>query len=326
LIVAKPVSPFSEKDNFKIDQFVMNGGKVLWLLDNINTSLDSMRATGSHVALPYDLNLDQLLFYYGVRVQPNLVMDLDCTPIQLQVGTAAGQPQYKLFPWYFFLRVASASNHPIVKNLDRVNMFYANTIDTIETKKGKVDKEILLTSSRYSRYQRPPMNLSFDLVREKPDPALFNKSDLPVAVLLDGIFPSKYENRVTPEMKENLVKLEQPFKNESSPTRMIVVADGDIIKNRVDRRDGKPLPLGANQFDGYLYANKKFLMNCIDYLQDDKGIIKARSKDIKLRLIDTVKAKEEKTYWQIFNIGVPIIGLGLFGLLFNWIRRRRFAA
>jgi len=205
-------------------------------------------------------------------------------------------------------------------------MFYASTIDTIETKKGKVNKEILLTSSRYSRYQRPPMNLSFDLVREKPDPALFNKSALPVAVLLDGIFPSKYENRVTPEMKDNLVKLNQPFKNESSPTRMIVVADGDIIKNRVDRRDGKPLPLGANQFDGYLYANKKFLMNCIDYLQNDEGIIKARSKDIKLRLIDTVKAKEEKTYWQIFNIGVPIIGLGLFGLLFNWIRRRRFAA
>ena len=324
IIVAKPLLPFSDKDNFKIDQFVMNGGRVLWLLDKVNASLDSMRTTGTQVPIPIDLNLERLLFRYGARVQPNLVLDLECTQIPLQTGVIGGKPQLDLFPWYYNPKVASRSNHPIVKSIDRVNLFFANRIDTIETRKGNVKKEILLSTSEYSRYQRVPINLTFEILREEPNPKLFNKSFLPVAVLMEGTFPSEYENRITEAMLEGMKDLDLKFKPLSDPTRMIVVADGDIAISRLDRQTQKPLPLGLNPFDKYLYSNKQFLLNCVDYLYDDKGVIEARGKDVKLRLLDRVKAKEEKTKWQLINILIPILLLGAFGIFYNWLRRKRY--
>jgi len=324
IIVAKPLLSFSDKDNFKIDQFVMNGGRVLWLLDKVNASLDSMRTTGTQVPIPIDLNLERLLFRYGARVQPNLVLDLECTQIPLQTGVIGGKPQLDLFPWYYNPKVASRSNHPIVKSIDRVNLFFANRIDTIETRKGNVKKEILLSTSEYSRYQRVPINLTFEILREEPNPKLFNKSFLPVAVLMEGTFPSEYENRITEAMLEGMKDLDLKFKPLSDPTRMIVVADGDIAISRLDRQTQKPLPLGLNPFDKYLYSNKQFLLNCVDYLYDDKGVIEARGKDVKLRLLDRVKAKEEKTKWQLINILIPILLLGAFGIFYNWLRRKRY--
>lgn len=324
LIVAKPLMPFSDKDNFKIDQFVMNGGRVLWMLDKVNASLDSMRITGTQVPIPMELNLESLLFKYGARIQPNLVLDLECTPIPLQTGVLGGKPQLELFPWYYNPRVASRSNHPIVKSIDRVNLFFANRIDTIETRKGNVHKEILLTTSEYSRFQRVPVNLTFEVLREQPNPKLFDKPFLPVAVLMEGVFPSFFENRVTEGMQRTLSELKMDFKSLSEPTRMIVIADGDIAVSRLDHKTQKPQQLGLNPFDGYRYANKQFLLNCIDYLYDDKGVIEARGKDVKLRLLNKVKAKEEKTKWQLVNILLPIILLGVFGFCYNWLRRKRY--
>ncbi|MEM6966740.1 MAG: gliding motility-associated ABC transporter substrate-binding protein GldG, partial [Bacteroidota bacterium] len=324
LVIAKPTLPFSDKDNFKIDQFIMNGGRVLWMLDKVATGLDSMRTTGTHVPIPMELNLESLLFRYGARIQPNLVLDLECTPIPLQTGVAGGKPQFDLFPWYYFPRISSRSNHPAVKSIDRVNMFFANRIDTIETRKGNVKKEILLTTSQYSRYQRVPTNLTFEILREQPDPAMFNKPNLPVAVLLEGVFPSEFENRVTESMLGGLQQLNIELKTQSEPTRMIVIADGDVAVNRMDRQTQKPMPLGLNPYDKYQYANKQFLLNCVDYLYDDKGVIEARGKDVKLRLLDSVRAKEEKTKWQLVNILLPIVLLAGFGLLYNGLRRRRY--
>ena len=326
LIVAKPLVAFSEKDNFKIDQYVMNGGRILWLIDKVAASLDSMRISGQHMAMPIELNLDRLLFKYGARIQPNLVMDLECTPIALQTGVIGDKPQFELFPWYFYPRVTSRSNHPVAKSLDRVNLFFPNLIDTIETRGGNVKKEILLTTSDYSRYQRVPVNLTFEILRDKPNPDLYNKKNLPLAVLLEGTFPSEYENRMTESMRSGLQELNIEFKKVSEPTRMIVVADGDIAISRLDRQTQQPLPLGLNPFDKYQYANKQFLMNAIEYLHDDKGVIEARGKEVKLRLLDRVKAKEEKTKWQLVNILFPIIGLALFGIIYNWMRRRRYAS
>ena len=326
LIVAKPTQPFSEKDNFKIDQYIMNGGRVLWLLDKVATSIDSMRITGQHLAMPLELNLDRLLFKYGARVQPNLVMDLECTPIALQTGVIGDKPQFELFPWYFYPRVTSRSDHPIVKSIDRVNLFFPNVIDTIETRGGNVKKEILLTTSDYSRYQRVPVSLTFEILRDKPNPDLYNKQNLPLAVLLEGEFPSEYENRVTESLLSGLRELNMEFKKVSEPTRMIVVADGDIAISRLDRQTQQPLPLGLNPFDKYQYANKQFLMNAIEYLHNDKGVIEARGKEVKLRLLDRVKAKEEKTKWQLINILFPIIGLAFFGIIYNWLRRRKYAS
>ena len=326
LIVAKPLQPFSEKDNFKIDQYVMNGGRVLWLLDKVAASIDSMRITGQHLAMPMELNLDRLLFKYGARIQPNLVMDLECTPIALQTGVIGDKPQFELFPWYFYPRVTSRSDHPVAKGIDRVNLFFPNVIDTIETRGGAVKKEILLATSDYSRYQRVPVNLTFDILRDKPNPAVYNKPNLPLAVLLEGNFPSEYENRVTESLLAGLRDLKIEFKKVSEPTRMIVVSDGDIAISRLDRQTQKPLPLGLNPYDKYQYANKQFLMNAIEYLHDDKGVIEARGKEVKLRLLDRVKAKEEKTKWQLINILFPIIGLALFGIIYNWLRRRKYAS
>lgn len=326
LIVAKPTQPFSEKDNFKIDQYIMNGGRVLWLLDKVATSIDSMRITGQHLAMPLELNLDRLLFKYGARIQPNLVMDLECTPIALQTGVIGDKPQFELFPWYFYPRVTSRSDHPIVKSIDRVNLFFSNVIDTIETRGGDVRKEILLTTSDYSRYQRVPVNLTFEILRDKPNPDLYNKQNLPLAVLLEGEFPSEYENRVTESLLSGLRELNMEYKKVSEPTRMIVVSDGDIAISRLDRQTQQPLPLGLNPFDKYQYANKQFLMNAIEYLHNDKGVIEARGKEVKLRLLDRVKAKEEKTKWQMINILIPIIGLAFFGIIYNWLRRRKYAS
>jgi gliding-associated putative ABC transporter substrate-binding component GldG len=326
LIVAKPTLPFSEKDNFKIDQYVMNGGRVLWLLDKVATSIDSMRVTGQHLAMPLELNLDRLLFKYGCRIQPNLVMDLECTPIALQTGVIGDKPQFELFPWYFYPRISSRSDHPIVKSIDRVNMFFPNVIDTIETRGGEVKKEILLTTSDYSRYQRVPVNLTFEILRDQPNPDLYNKQNLPLAVLLEGTFPSEYENRVTESLLTGLQELNIEYKKVSEPTRMIVVSDGDVAISRLDRQTQKPLPLGLNPFDKYQYANKQFLMNAIEYLHNDKGVIEARGKEVKLRLLDRVKAKEEKTKWQMINILIPIIGLAFFGIIYNWLRRRKYAS
>ncbi len=326
LIVAKPIQPFSEKDNFKIDQYVMNGGRVLWLLDKVDASIDSMRITGQHLAMPMELNLDRLLFKYGARVQPNLVMDLECTPIALQTGVIGDKPQFELFPWYFYPRVSSRSDHPIAKSIDRVNLFFPSYIDTIETRGGEVSKEVILTTSDYSRYQRVPVNLTFEILRDQPNPDLYNKQNLPLAVLLEGTFPSEYENRVTESMLSGLRELNIEYKKVSEPTRMMVVADGDIAISSLDRQTQKPLPLGLNPFDKYQYANKQFLMNSIEYLHNDKGVIEARGKEVKLRLLDRVKAKEEKTKWQMINILIPIIGLAFFGIIYNWIRRRRYAS
>ena len=326
LIVAKPTLPFSEKDNFKIDQYIMNGGRVLWLLDKVGASIDSMRITGQHLAMPLELNLDRLLFKYGARIQPNLVMDLECTPIALQTGVIGDKPQFELFPWYFYPRVSSRSDHPIVKSIDRVNMFFPNVIDTIETRGGEVRKEVLLTTSDYSRYQRVPVNLTFEILRDQPNPDLYNKQNLPLAVLLEGTFASEYENRVTESLLSGLRDLNIEYKKVSEPTRMIVVSDGDIAISRLDRQTQQPLPLGLNPFDKYQYANKQFLMNAIEYLHNDKGVIEARGKEVKLRLLDRVKAKEEKTKWQMINILIPIIGLVFFGIIYNWVRRRRYAS
>lgn len=326
LIVAKPTLPFSEKDNFKIDQYIMNGGRVLWLLDKVGASIDSMRLTGQHLAMPMELNLDRLLFKYGARIQPNLIMDLECTPIPLQTGVIGDKPQFELFPWYFYPRVFSRSDHPVAKSIDRVNLFFPSFVDTIETRGGNVKKEILLSTSDYSRYQRVPVNLTFEILRDQPNPSLYNKKNLPLAVLLEGTFPSEYENRITESMKSGLTELNIEFKKISEPTRMIVVSDGDIAISRLDRQTQQPLPLGLNPFDKYQYANKEFLMNAIEYLHNDKGVIEARGKEVKLRLLDRVKTKEEKTKWQLINILIPIIGLALFGLGYNWWRRRKYAS
>jgi ABC-2 type transport system permease protein len=325
LIVAKPRSAFSEQDKFKIDQFVMNGGETLWLIDRMNADLDSLGRYPRYVPTDYPLNIEDLLFKYGVRIQPDLVVDLESSKIPLRVGQMGTAPQLDLFPWYYHPTVRPIGKHPIIKNLDRVELKFCSSIDTIRTK-TPVQKTVLLNSSKYSRLQFSPVELSFDIVKESPDPAKFSKGAQITGVLLEGSFASAYENRVSEEMMLGLKQLNIDFKPLSVPTRMIVISDGDVAANVVRDRDKKEwLPLGFNRYESITYANKDLLLNAVEYLADPAGVIEARTKEVKLRLLDKGRTREEKSFWQALNILLPLLLLAGFGVAFRWWRKRRFA-
>jgi ABC-2 type transport system permease protein len=328
LIVAKPRTAFSEKDKFKIDQYVMNGGKVMWLVDRLGATLDSMRLNGHFIPRDYPLNLEDILFKYGVRIQPDLVMDMQSTKIPLQTGVVGNAPQFEMFNWYFHPSVLPSANHPIVKNLDRTELRFCSSIDTIRTK-TPIKKTIILRSSKYSRLQFSPVDLSFDILRYDPDPKKFDKGEQPVGVLLEGIFPSNYENRVSQELSNDLAKAGVQFKSSSEPTRMLVISDGDVAANstRIDE-NGKEtwLPLGFNKFERTTYANKDLMLNAVEYLSDASGVIEARSREVKLRLLDNVRAKAEKPMWQALNIGTSVVFVVLFAVIFAWWRKRKYAS
>jgi gliding-associated putative ABC transporter substrate-binding component GldG len=325
LVVAKPTRPFSERDKFKIDQYVMNGGRVLWLVDQMNASLDSLGAVGRFVSTPYDLKLEDMLFKYGVRVNSDAVVDLRCTKIPLQVGVVGNAPQFQLFDWYYHLAAQPEGKHPIVKNLDRVEFRFASSMDTLRTKTA-IQKTVLIRSSQYSRLQFNPLDLSFEILKYDPDPAKYNKGPQNIAVLLEGNFASAFENRVSQEMLNGLKQLGLEYKPQSEPTRMIVVSDGDVAANFVrDPEKKQTLPLGFNRFENATYANKDFLINAIEYLIEPNGVIEARAKEVKLRLLDTVRAKDEQSFWRGLNLLFPLLFLGAFGWLFNWLRKRKYA-
>jgi ABC-2 type transport system permease protein len=326
LIVAKPRTAFSEKDKFKIDQYVMNGGKVMWLIDRLTASLDSMQRQPNFMPNDYPINLEDILFKYGARIQPNLVLDLDCSKIPLVTGKLGNAPQFELFPWYYSPSVAAISKHPIVKNLDRVSLQFPSSIDTVRTK-TPVKKTILLTSSQYSRLQFSPVRLNFEMLRYDADKTKFDKPNQNLAVILEGEFPSMYENRVTDDLTAGLQQLNLAYKAKSIPTKMLVVSDGDIAANEVTNVAEKSYaPLGYNKYEKHLYANKDFLINAIEYLLDDNGVIAARTREVKLRLLDGVRTKSEKTFWQVLNVGVPLLLLLVFGWLFNFLRQRKYGA
>jgi ABC-2 type transport system permease protein len=316
--------PLFDKDKFKIDQYVMNGGKVLWLLDKVAVNLDSLRGRSAYYPNEYDLNLDDLLFRYGIRIQPNLVLDMQCSRIPLATGMVGNAPQFDYFPYPYHLIVAPRANHPVAKSLGVVNLLYASTIDTDVEVRTALEKTVLLESSPNSRLQYLPVKMDFEFLRYDMDPSKFNKPPQPLAMLLEGVFPSPYENRVTEGMLAGLRELGMEYKAVSEPTRMIVVSDGDIAKNRVNLAQQSFSPLGYNEFERYLFANKDFLLNAIEYLIDDAGVIEARGKEVRLRLLDTTRASQEKSFWQMLNIGLPLVFLGIFGLAYNGLRRRRF--
>ncbi len=325
LIVAKPTQPFSERDKFKIDQYIMQGGKVMWLLDKVRVDLDSLQGRTQYYPNEYDLGLDDLLFRYGIRLQPNLILDLQSSSIPLVVGMQGNAPQFDNFRYPYHPVVAPKADHPIVNNLGLVNFKYPSTVDLDVVTKTPVEKTPLLQSSDNTRVQYIPVEMNFEFLRYDLDPAKFKTEPQTIALLLEGTFPSLYQNRVTDAMLQGLQELGLEYRAQSTPTKMLVISDGDIARNKVGR-DGKQFsPLGYNEFDKYQFANKDLLVNAIEYMIAENGVIQARGKDVKLRLLDSVEAQEYKTYWQLLNIGLPLVFLAAFGLVYNYVRRRRFA-
>ncbi len=319
IVIAKPDSAFDEKDKFIIDQFIMRGGKVLWLIDPVFASMDSLQKNNESMGVTNDLKLDDQLFNYGVRLNYNLVLDLNSVPIPIVTGRMGNQPQIEFFPWYYFPVVMSSGVHPIVNNLNAVKFEFASSLDTVEA--PGIKKTILLKTSKYSRIVNAPANINLEICRNKPDEQMFNNPNQPVAVLLEGEFQSLFTNRVPPEIMNNKLI---GFKGKSIPTAMVVVSDGDVIKNQFNRSQGYPLPLGYDQDTRQTFGNKDFVLNILNYLCDDSGLLYTRTREVQLRLLDKTKVEKQKIYWQLTNIFLPIILVIGFGIVQGIIRKRKF--
>ena len=324
LVIAKPTQKLTDWSKYKIDNFIMRGGKVMWLLDGVGAAMDSMTADNFFMALPSELGLDDLLFKYGVRINSDLIQDVKASRIPIVYGNLGGQPQQKLFPWFYFPLISGETQHPIVRNLDPISFQFVSSIDLVDAL--GVDKSILLRSSNLSRKLMAPVRVNLQLATEQSKEAQFNKPNQNVAVLLEGQFPSFFKNRYLNEFAQKAIdSLGMTQKENSLKTKMIVISDGDVIRNHVRKNSQEIYPLGFDRYTNQMYGNKVFLMNAIDYLLDDAGLINVRSKQITLRLLDGKKVTQQRSRWQALNLGLPVILLVLFGFSRNQWRKRKYA-
>lgn len=320
IIIAKPEQPFAERDKFLIDQFIMRGGKVLWLIDPVFASMDSLQKYNSTMGIPANLNLEDMLFNYGVRVNVQLVQDINALPIPVKTGQIGNQPQFDFFKWYFFPVIIPTFNHPVVNGLNALKTEFVSTIDTVQA--PGVSKTILLQTSPYSRVLNAPVFIDLEILKEEPNPGAFNKGPYPVAILLEGRFASAYLHRIPPGLAENP---DLGFKGASKPTKMIVMADGDLAKNQFHLQQGYPLPLGYDQYTRQSFGNKDLLLNAMNYLCDETGLITVRSRELKLRLLDGARVEKERLFWQLLNTIGPVLLVILTGFTLFRIRKSAYS-
>jgi ABC-2 type transport system permease protein len=324
MLIVKPIQKFSESQKLKIDQYIMHGGRVLWFIDNLYASLDSLqRSQGDFVAFDMGLNLEDQLFKYGVRINQDLVQDLNCTQIPSVVGMVGDKPQIQLLPWPYFPLLASPNDNPISKNLDYILSQFPQSIDTV--KASGIRKTILLASSRESRILPAPAKVEWNSVRSEEDLKTFNRSDIPIAVLLEGKFNSLFANRISSNFADTMARVYgKPFLASSEKEgKMIVVSDADIVTNSISQDKG-PLAMGQNAYTMYQYANRDFLLNALEYMVGNPGILETRSKSYALRLLDKKKLESGRTYWQFINILLPSIIIILLTLIYAWARRKKY--
>lgn len=326
LVILKPTVTFTDADKMKIDQYVMHGGKIFWMIDNVYAEFDSLYKSQGFIAFDRGLNLEDILFNYGVRINQDFLQDMQAD--QLPAISNNGSGQHLLTPWPFF-PILNGTNHPISKNLDGVRAMFPTTIDTVEA--NGIKKTFLLESSSNARVLPAPVKIDFEFLKTTPDgqqnvPDVkqFNQKNIPISVLLEGKFNSLYSKRVSKEFRDSLSAMNYNFLNNSDDNKMIVVSDGDIAMNPYSSTSG-PLPMGTNVFTHYTYANKEFFLNCLDYLVNPTDILKTRAKQFTLRLLDPKKIIAEKTKWQLINIALPIILIIIFGVIYQQFRRYRFA-
>lgn len=318
IIVAKPQKAFNDLDKYLLDQYLMQGGKVMWLVDAIHANMDSLSERPQFISYPiYDrLNIQDMLFRYGVRINTNIVQDLVCGGVS---------DRRSINPWVYFPMVMPQVKHPISKDISGVKLEFPSSVDTIIAK--GVKKTFLLRSSKYSNVVATPHMVRLQTLYEQPSEDRFKSQGVPMAVLLEGKFESAFKNRIAPKANnEDLPKLLE----ESRPTQMMVVADGDIIKNQLNILNpnipkGTPLPLGFDQFTGAQYGNKDFLLNAVDYMLDDSGLIDIRSRELKIRLLDVNRIQSDKLIWQLINTLVPVLIIILCGVVYIFFRKRKYA-
>ncbi len=318
IVVAKPVNAFSALDKYRLDQYIMGGGKALFLIDRLDASMDST-TQANYYAFPYETGLDDLLFKYGVRINPDLIQDRYSAGYPIVTGeNPDGTPQMHLIEWPFFPLINGLADHPVTRNLDRIFMRFVSSIDTVKAE--GVRKTPLMFTSEYSRRLSSPVNVNVSELRRNLTAEQFTEQFIPVAYLLEGSFNSLYKNRFLPEGADA-----GSFKEQSIATSLIVVSDGDVLQNDVNRRTGEPLPLGLDPFTNYTFANKDLLLNMIAYLLDKDGLIRARNKELMVRPLDREQIARERLKWQVINLGIPLVLLVVFGVARAYWRRRKFA-
>lgn len=323
VIVAGPQNEFSEADKFVIDQYIMKGGKVLWLYEEVAVDADSL-VMGETVGLYRPLNIEDQLFRYGARVNPEIVQDLDCMVIPLTILTGPEKKQVVPAPWLYYPRLYPSGDHPVTRNLNKVAGKFVNTIDTVGLDPS-IRKSILLSTSDYTRTLYPPKTISLREADEVVDEKDFVKSKLPVAVLLEGIFPSAFRNRMTATLVSDpgFVALK-----ESAMTKMILIADGDIIRNETYRSGSSSgfYPLGKDRYTDEILGNRDFLVNCMNYLVDDNGLMELRSREVKQRLLDRQRLRASGNMWQLINVTGPVLIVVITGLFYSFIRRKKYTS
>ena len=314
IVVPKPDAPFSDDEKFKIDQFIVKGGKALFFVDGAR--VDSVNLEGTF-AQPLGLGLDDLFFKYGCRINQNLVKDLSCAYIPLNVGNMGDKPQIQPVPWRFFPLVNNFGKHPIVRNLDAIYTRFPSSIDTVAA--AGIVKTPLLLSSQYTKLLKAPALVAYNEARQQPDPKTYNAGVQIFALLLEGRFTSLFNNRILPNDPRS-----QGFVAQGKAAKIVVCADGDLIVNDMDYKRNAPLPLGYDRLSKNTFANKDFVLYALEYLTDSDGLISARNKQVTLRPLDKIRLKEERTQWQLINLLGPLVLIGLIGAVWQWQRKQRF--
>lgn len=320
IVIARPTQAFNEKDKFIIDQYVMYGGKVLWLIDPVNATMDSLQINESTIGVDMPLNIDDQLFKYGLRFNKNLVLDINSASIPLRTGQVGGQAQIEFFRWPYFPLLNQASEHPVVRNINSLKADFVSSADTVEV--ALVNKTPLLKTSDYSRMSGTPALISLAMLREQPDQRQYNRKGQIVAWLLEGQFSSLFANRIAPEIADSK---EIGFLDHSRNTAMIVVADGDIARNQFHVPQGYPLPLGFDQYTRRTYGNKDFLLNAISYLADESSLVSIRSRERTNRTLDLTKLNKNKLMWQVVNVAAPVLLVFVAGALLFMLRKRKYS-
>ena len=321
IIIAKPTQAFDERDKFLIDQYIMHGGKVLWLVEPVFATMDSLQSQESTVGIEQDLNLDDMLFKYGVRLNRDLLLDLTCAALPIRTGQVGGQARLEYFRWYYFPLLQAASDHPMVRNMNAIKADFVSSMDAT-TSADDIEQIPLLKTSDYTKVSGAPVFITLAMLRQTPDQRMFSAKGKTVAYLLKGTFTSLYANRIPQEIMDDQAT---DFMETSKPTAMIVVTDGDIIRNQIDIRTRQPLPLGFDQFTQITYANKEFIENCISYLVDGEGLVDIRSRELKVRLLDPTKVSKQRVTWQVVNTLVPIALIVILGFIMSLIRKVKYS-
>jgi len=312
-IIAKPTKLFSEKEKLVIDQFIINGGKTLWMLENVQADTDSLYNGGKMLAYPRDLNLTDLFFSYGLRINTTLIQDLYAAKIPLATGNIGNKPQFQNLNWFYHPLVSGNPRHAITKNIAPVRLRFANQIDTIQ---NKLKKTPLLMSSMLTKKTGTPAIIELESIADEPKEEEYSSGFNIFSLLVEGDFNSMYAKRIKPfELNK--------FRKKSNHNKMIIISDGDIGKNQIKK--GKPFDLAEDKWTGEQFGNKEFLINAVDYLLDDTGLIELRNKNLKINLLDKKRAFEERTFWQFINIALPLLILTIFGCMFHYVRKRKYS-